>query len=111
MVSSTEESQQVSTPINVLLGFSPVMLGLILRNPNSPTAVTLSMIPFFSPVHMVLRMTLQMPPLWQVLLSLFIIVSTTSVIMWFSARIYRVGILMYGKRPSLRELGRWLRYT
>jgi len=111
MVSSTEESQQVSTPINILLGFSPVMLGLILRSPNSPTAVTLSMIPFFSPVHMVLRMTLQMPPLWQVLLSLFIIVSTTSVIMWFSARIYRVGILMYGKRPSLRELARWVRYT
>ena len=111
MVSSTEEAQQVATPINVLLGFSPVMLGLVLRDPNSPTAVALSMIPFFSPVHMVLRITIQMPPLWQILLSLLIITLTTSGIVYVSARIYRVGILMYGKRPSLRELGRWLRYN
>ncbi len=111
MVSSTEESQQIATPINILLGFSPVMLGFILRSPSSPTAVALSMIPFFSPVHMVLRMSLQMPPLWQILLSLAIILLTTSGIIWVSARIYRVGILMYGKRPSLRELVRWVRYA
>ena len=111
MVSSTEEAQQVATPINILLGFSPVMLGLVLRDPNSPTAVALSMIPFFSPVHMVLRITIQMPPLWQILLSLLIITLTTSGIVYVSARIYRVGILMYGKRPSLRELVRWLHYT
>ncbi|MBI4166801.1 MAG: ABC transporter permease [Acidobacteria bacterium] len=111
MVSSTEESQQIATPVNLLLGFSPVMMGFILRSPNSPTAVTLSMIPFFSPVHMVLRMALQTPPLWQILLSLAIILLTTSGIIWLSARIYRVGILMYGKRPSLRELARWVRYS
>jgi len=111
MVSSTEEAQQVATPINILLGFSPIMLGLVLRDPNSPTAVALSMIPFFSPVHMVLRITIQMPPLWQILLSLLIITLTTSGIVYVSARIYRVGILMYGKRPSLRELVRWLRYN
>ncbi len=111
MVSSTEEAQQVSTPLNVLFGFSTVLLGVIIRDPNSPTAVAFSMIPFFSPVHMVLRITLQTPPLWQILLSFSIIVLTTSAIMHFSARIYRVGILMYGKRPSLRELVKWLRYT
>ncbi|MFB3920687.1 MAG: ABC transporter permease [Terriglobia bacterium] len=110
MVSSTEESQQVSAPINILLGFSPALLGVIIRNPSSPIAVALSMIPFFSPVHMVLRITLQMPPLWQVLLSIFIIVLTTSALVYLSARIYRVGILMYGKRPSLVELARWVRY-
>ena len=111
MVSSTEESQQIATPINLLLGFSPIMMGFILRSPSSSTAVTLSMIPFFSPVHMVLRMVLQMPPLWQILLSLAIILATTSVIIWLSARVYRVGILMYGKRPTLRELARWVRYS
>lgn len=111
MVSSTEESQQIATPLNLLLGFSPAMLGFVLRSPNSSTAVGLSMIPFFSPVHMVLRMALQMPPLWQVLLSLSIILLTTSGIIWLSARVYRVGILMYGKRPSLRELVRWVRYS
>ncbi len=111
MVSSTEEAQQVSTPVNLLLGFSPVLLGVILRNPNSPLAVALSMIPFFSPVHMVLRITIQTPPLWQILLSIVIILLTTSAIVQVSARIYRVGILMYGKRPSLVELARWLRYS
>ena len=110
MVSSTEESQQVSAPINILLGFSPALLGVIIRNPNSPLAVALSMIPFFSPVHMVLRITLQTPPLWQILLSILIILTTTSGLVYLSARIYRVGILMYGKRPSLVELSRWLRY-
>jgi ABC-2 type transport system permease protein len=109
MVSSTEESQQIATPLNLLLGFSPVMMTFVLRSPSSPTAVTLSLIPFFSPVHMVLRMALQMPPLWQILLSLAIIIATTSVIIWISARVYRVGILMYGKRPSLREVARWVR--
>jgi ABC-2 type transport system permease protein len=87
------------------------MMGFVLRSPGSPTAITLSMIPFFSPVHMVLRMALQMPPLWQVLLSLAIVVATTSIIIWMSARVYRVGILMYGKRPSLREVARWVRYS
>lgn len=110
MVSSTEESQQVSAPINILLGFSPALLGVVIRNPNSSIAVALSMIPFFSPVHMVLRITLQMPPLWQVFLSIFIIVLTTSGLVYLSARIYRIGILMYGKRPSLVELARWVRY-
>jgi ABC-2 type transport system permease protein len=110
MVSSTEESQQVSAPINILLGFSPALLGVIIRNPNSSLAVVLSMIPFFSPVHMVLRITLQTPPLWQIFLSIFIIVVTTSALVYLSARIYRIGILMYGKRPSLVELVRWLRY-
>jgi ABC-2 type transport system permease protein len=110
MVSSTEESQQVSAPLNILLGFSPALLGVIIRNPNSPLAVALSMIPFFSPVHMVLRITLQTPPLWQILLSILIILTTTSGLVYLSARIYRVGILMYGKRPSLMELSRWLRY-
>jgi ABC-2 type transport system permease protein len=59
---------------------------------------------------MVLRITLQTPPLWQILLSILIILTTTSGLVYLSARIYRVGILMYGKRPSLMELSRWLRY-
>lgn len=110
MVSSTEESQQVATPINILLGFSPALLGIIVRNPNSQLAIALSMIPFFAPVHMVLRITLQTPPLWQISLSVLIMVLTTSGIIYLAARVYRVGILMYGKRPTLVELARWLRY-
>jgi ABC-2 type transport system permease protein len=111
LASSTEDAQQVATPLNLVLGFSPALLGVILRSPNSSLAVALSMIPFFAPVHMVLRIVVQTPPAWQIGLSLLISVLTTAGIVYLSARIYRVGILMYGKRPSLVELLRWLRYT
>jgi len=74
-------------------------------------AVILSEIPFFAPVLMSLRISLQTPPLWQIALSLALLVLTTIVMIWLSAKIYRVGVLMYGKRPSLVELVRWPRYT
>jgi ABC-2 type transport system permease protein len=60
---------------------------------------------------MMLRITVQTPPFWQIALSLGLSVVTTAFIVQISARIYRVGVLMYGKRPSLVELLRWLRYT
>jgi ABC-2 type transport system permease protein len=69
------------------------------------------MIPFFAPILMVFRITVQTPPFWQIALSLALCLLTTLGIVQLSAKIYRVGILMYGKRPSLPELLRWLRYT
>jgi ABC-2 type transport system permease protein len=60
---------------------------------------------------MMLRIALVSPPLWQVLLSIGLMVASILIAVMLAARIYRVGILMYGKRPSLSELGRWLRYT
>ena len=71
----------------------------------------LSEIPFFAPVLMALRISLQTPPAWQIALSLVLLALTTVAVMYASAKIYRVGVLMYGKRPSLIELIRWLRYT
>jgi ABC-2 type transport system permease protein len=60
---------------------------------------------------MTMRIALQMPPFWQIALSLALMLVTTIGIVYLSAKIYRVGILMYGKRPSVVELLRWLRYT
>jgi ABC-2 type transport system permease protein len=60
---------------------------------------------------MALRISLQTPPFWQIALSLFLLFVTTVGMIWVSAKIYRVGILMYGKRPSLVEMARWLRYS
>jgi ABC-2 type transport system permease protein len=111
MVSSTEEAQQLATPINLLLAFTPILMVVILRSPNSTASVLLSMIPFFTPVLMVLRIGLQTPPFWQIAMSLVLMILTTFGLTHLSARIYRVGILMYGKRPSAAELLRWLRYT
>jgi ABC-2 type transport system permease protein len=111
MVSSEEELQQVQLPVTLVLVVSFILYPIILRAPNSPLAVTLTMIPLFSPILMVFRITVQTPPFWQIALSLAICVATTVGVIHVSARIYRVGILMYGKRPSLVELLRWLRYT
>jgi ABC-2 type transport system permease protein len=111
IVSSEQDAQQMQLPVILPLVLSLVFLNVILRDSNSTTSVVLSMIPFFSPILMIFRITLQMPPLWQITLSLGILVVTTLGVVWFSARIYRVGILMYGKRPSLVEVFRWLRYS
>jgi ABC-2 type transport system permease protein len=111
MVSSEEELQQVQIPVTMALVGCFILYPIIQRAPNSPLAVILTMIPLFSPILMVFRITVQTPPFWQIALSLAICVATTVGVIQVSAKIYRVGILMYGKRPSLVELLRWLRYT
>ena len=74
-------------------------------------AIALSMIPFFSPIPMVVRIAVTEVPFWQPLLSFLLMVGTFLGSIWVSARIYRVGILMYGKKAKLRDLIRWLRYA
>ncbi len=111
MVSSDEEVQQVQMPMTLLIVVSFMLFGVILRNPNSTTAIVLSLVPFFAPILMILRIAIQTPPFWQIALSIALMIATTLGIVRVSAKIYRVGILMYGKRPSLVELWRWLRYT
>jgi ABC-2 type transport system permease protein len=111
IVSTEQDAQQMQIPVIMPLVLSLLLLNVIIRDPNSTTSVVLSMIPFFSPILMIFRITLETPPLWQIALSLGILMATTLAVLWFSARIYRVGILMYGKRPSLVEIFRWLRYS
>lgn len=111
MVSSDEEAQHVQLPMTLVVVLSFLFFPFIMRNPNSTTSVVLSLVPFFSPILMTMRIALQMPPFWQIALSLALMLVTIIGIVYLSAKIYRVGILMYGKRPSVVELLRWLRYT
>lgn len=111
MVSTEEEAQQVQFPVTILIIVPMLLFSMVMNNPNSGLSIALSMIPFFAPTLMVLRVALVNPPVWQVVLSMLIMVVAILGVVWFAAKIYRVGILMYGKRPSLAELGRWLRYT
>ena len=110
-VSSDQAATQAQFPITMLLVASFIMFPVVVRNPSSHLAVVMTMIPFFSPILMVLRVALEPPPLWQLLLSIGILAVPTAGVVYLSAKIYRVGVLMYGKRPSLLELVRWLRYT
>jgi ABC-2 type transport system permease protein len=109
--SNEQDAQQLQWLAMAPLVFCMITYGVILNDPVSRTAVILSEIPFFAPVLMVLRISLQTPPAWQIALSLTLLALATVAVMYASAKIYRVGVLMYGKRPSLVELVRWLRYT
>lgn len=111
MVSTDQEAQQLQTPLTMIILLSFLLFNVILQDPGSRVSTILSMIPFLSPILMVLRIALQTPPFWQIALSLVFSLLTTVGVVHLTARIYRVGVLMYGKRPSLVELARWLRYT
>jgi ABC-2 type transport system permease protein len=111
MVSTDQEAQQMQTPLTMIIVLSFLLFNVILQDPNSRLSTILSLIPFLSPILMILRIAMQTPPFWQIALSLALSLVTTVGVVYFSARIYRVGVLMYGKRPSLVEIFRWLRYT
>ncbi len=111
MVSSEEEMQQVQLPVTLIIVVAFLLYPVIMRDANSTTSVIVSMVPFFAPILMVLRIALQTPPFWQIGLCLLISIVTTVGIVQVSSKIYRVGILMYGKRPSVVELMKWLKYT
>jgi len=109
--SNEQDAQQLQWLAMAPLVFCMVIYGVILNDPSSTISVVLSEIPFFAPVLMVLRISLRTPPGWQISLSLILLFFATVGTMYASAKIYRVGILMYGKRPSLVEMLRWLRYS
>lgn len=110
-VSGEQEVQQFSLLIVSPLVVSVVLLPFVLGNPNAPAAVVLSLIPPFTPIIMYMRICSQMPPGWQVALSIALMAASVWGMVWLAARIYRIGVLMYGKRATIPEILRWLRYT
>ncbi|HEY7862137.1 MAG TPA: ABC transporter permease, partial [Thermoanaerobaculia bacterium] len=82
----------------------------VMNNPGGGISVFFSIFPFTASLVMFLRITVSEPPIWQVLLSVGVMIATTFAIAWFAGRIYRVGILMYGKKPTIPEILRWVRY-
>ena len=109
LVGAEQELQQFSFVIVAPLMVSIFMMSYVLANPGSTTSVVLSLIPPFTPIIMFLRICAQPPPLWQLALSVVLLAGSIALVVWLSARIYRVGILMYGKRPTLPEALRWIR--
>jgi ABC-2 type transport system permease protein len=111
MVSSDQEAQQVQLPVSLLIMAAFILYPTVIRDPAARVSVVVSLVPFFSPILMIIRIALRAPPFWQIALSLTLSIATTIGVVYVAAKIYRVGILMYGKRPSLVELLRWLKYT
>jgi ABC-2 type transport system permease protein len=111
VITSEQEGQQLQFIILLPLIVAVFMMGPVMRAPDSPIAVWTSMVPFFSPILMYVRISIQPPPVWQIALSLLLLVATIAGILILCARIYRIGILMYGKRPTLPEIVKWLKYA
>ena len=108
-VDSVQDAQQLQTPVMMPIIFSIIIMMTILNDPNSTLAVWCSYIPFTSPVVMMARIPSGVP-VWQIAVSLVILYATFVAAVWFAAKIYRVGIFMYGKKPSFKELWKWVRY-
>lgn len=109
MVTTAQEGGQLAMPIILILVVSFYLFLPVSRSPDSNFAFWVSMLPFSAPVAMLVRIVTQTPPFWQIALSLLIGFSTVLLIMWVASRVYRVGMLMYGKRASLPEAWRWMR--
>ena len=111
MTNSEQELQQLNMVLVLPLAACFFATGVVAANPNSALSVILSLIPFMTPLIMYLRISMVMPPIWQVALSIVLMLVTIYAVLWVASRIYRVGILMYGKKPSLPEILRWLKYS
>jgi len=110
-VNSEQEAQQALAPILVLIISSALFIQPAMLNPTSTLAQVASMFPFSAPIIMPLRMSLVPIPPWEMAVAIIGLVVTFVVVILLAARIYRVGLLMYGKRPTLGELARWVRQS
>jgi ABC-2 type transport system permease protein len=109
LVNTQQEAQSLLMPVILPIILAMMMFPVIIRSPDSTASVLLSLVPFFTPLLMFLRITVLEPPLWQIALSIVLTMATIAGNIWVAARVYRVGILMYGKRPTFPEIVRWVR--
>ncbi len=108
-VDNDVDTQQFVLPVTVPLIISIATIQSVVNNPDGPTALWLSMIPLTSPVSMMARIPFGVP-YWQIALSMVLLILTFVLTTWFAGKIYRIGILMYGKKPSYKDLWKWLKY-
>jgi ABC-2 type transport system permease protein len=110
-VNTVQEAQNF-----VWVVMTPIILGMVsfsaaIEAPDGPLSVAMSMIPGISPLIMFLRIVVLTPPVWQIALSIALLAAAIVAVLWASARVYRVGILMYGKRPTFPEILKWIRHA
>ncbi|MDQ1353262.1 MAG: transporter permease [Acidobacteriota bacterium] len=109
-VNTDQEAQQFAAPLTYLL-IIPFIVGvMVTQNPNTPMVVLASLFPLFTPTLMFMRITIAVPAFSQILLSIILSIAFTMFLAWLGAKIFRVGILMYGKKPSVKEIMRWVKY-
>jgi ABC-2 type transport system permease protein len=110
-VDAESDANQLMIPLMIPIMLPLLFIGNVASDPNSTFSVITSLVPFFAPMLMPMRVAMTPVPFWEVALGLILCIITFIGIMWLSARIYRVGILMYGKKASFGELFKWVRYN
>jgi ABC-2 type transport system permease protein len=109
-VNTDQEAQQFAAPITYLLVI-PFILGIMVtQNPNSLPVVIASLFPLFTPTLMFMRIGVAIPSFFQIMLSITLSILTIMFMAWLGAKIFRTGLLMYGKKPSIKEILKWIRY-
>ncbi len=106
-----QEAQQLAMIPMFMILAGIAVYPAVMNNPSGGIAVFFSLLPFTAPLTMFLRTALSEPPIWQIALACVLLVATTAGLAWFAGRIYRIGILMYGKKPTIPEIVRWIRYS
>ena len=106
---SEKEAQQLIAPVTMVMMMPWFLMAPIITNPDSNLAVGFSLAPVFGPLTMFVRTLVSDPPMWHVLVSVVMSLATIGLFFWITAKIFRVGILSYGKRPTIPELWRWLK--
>lgn len=108
-VDSPQDAQQLQTPITIPIIVSIMVMLSVINDPTSELAFWFSMIPFTSPIVMMARIPYEIPA-WEIIASAAILYASFMLVVWAAAKIYRVGILMHGKKPSYKDLWKWIRY-
>jgi len=105
------EAQQAASSAAFFLIVPVFLMFVIINDPDSPIAVASSLFPPFTPLLMLLRIAVKTPPAWQIALGYVLTAAFVVMMTWMCGKIYRVGILMYGKKPTFKELARWIKYA
>ena len=108
-VDNVQDAQQLQTPVTIPIILAIFVMFAVINDPNSAVAFWFSVIPLTSPIVMMARIPAGIPA-WEPILSLVVLYATIVAIIWIASRIYRVGILMHGKKPTLKELCKWMTY-
>jgi len=111
ITNSEQELQQMNMFLVLPLLSCFVLLGTLVATPDNTLARVLALVPLFTPLLMYFRVSVGHPAAWEVVLSIVLTSGTICGIVWVTSRIYRIGVLMYGKRPNVAEIRRWIRYS
>ncbi len=110
-VDQESDAQQLQLPVTLPIIIPMLFIQYIMSNPESTLSIILSLFPFFSPILMIVRIAATEVPLWEIALSVVLMIGTFFLCIMFAAKVYRIGILMYGRKPQLKDLIKWIRIS